>query len=145
MPHKPVVMLVDDDRDLLRLLTMRLSAAGYDVRSVTSGEEALAKLPEYSPDVIVTDLQMDGMDGMTLFDQVHCTRPELPFLVLTAHGTIPDAFDAANRGVFSYLTKPYNSQVLLAHLQRALDSRSAEQQSTDQGSDSQASNTWPCQ
>ena len=77
MPHKPVVMLVDDDRDLLRLLTMRLSAAGYDVRSVTSGEEALAKLPQYSPDVIVTDLQMDGMDGMTLFDHVHRTRPEL--------------------------------------------------------------------
>ena len=145
MPHKPVVMLVDDDRDLLRLLTMRLSAAGYDVRSVTSGEEALEKLPEYSPDVIVTDLQMDGMDGMTLFDRVHRTRPELPFLVLTAHGTIPDAFDAANRGVFSYLTKPYNSQVLLAHLERALDSRSAGQQSTDQDADSQASNTWPCQ
>lgn len=145
MPHKPVVMLVDDDRDLLRLLTMRLSAAGYEVRSVASGEEALAKLPEYSPDVIVTDLQMDGMDGMTLFDHVHRTHPDLPLLVLTAHGTIPDAFDAANRGVFSYLTKPYNSQVLLAHIERALDSRSAGQQSADQGADSQASNTWPCQ
>ena len=120
MSHKPVIMLVDDDRDLLRLLTMRLSAAGYEVRSVTSGEEALAKLPEYSPDVLVTDLQLDGMDGMMLFDQVHRAVPTLPILVLTAHGTIPDAFDAANRGVFSYLTKPFNSQVLLAHLERAL-------------------------
>ena len=118
---KPVVMLVDDDRDLLRLLTMRLSAAGYVVKSVTSGEEALAKLSEFSPDVMVTDLQLDGMDGMTLFDQVHQAHPDLPILVLTAHGTIPDAFDAANRGVFSYLTKPFNSQVLLAHLERALD------------------------
>jgi len=120
MSHKPVIMLVDDDRDLLRLLTMRLSAAGYEVRSVTSGEEALAKLPEYSPDVLVTDLQLDGMDGMALFDQVHRAVPSLPILVLTAHGTIPDAFDAASRGVFSYLTKPFNSQVLLAHLERAL-------------------------
>ena len=118
---KPVVMLVDDDRDLLRLLTMRLSAAGYVVKSVTSGEEALAKLSEFSPDVMVTDLQLDGMDGMALFDQVHQANPDLPILVLTAHGTIPDAFDAANRGVFSYLTKPFNSQVLLAHLERALD------------------------
>jgi two-component system response regulator GlrR len=120
MPDKPVVMLVDDDRDLLRLLTMRLSAAGYQVMSVTSGEEALAKLTEFNPDVMVTDLQLDGMDGMALFDQVHRSRPALPILVLTAHGTIPDAFDAASRGVFSYLTKPFNSQVLLTHLERAL-------------------------
>ncbi len=120
MPHKPLVMLVDDDRDLLRLLTMRLSAAGYVVRSVTSGEEALEKLPEFDPDVMVTDLQLEGMDGMTLFDKVHRVNPSLPILVLTAHGTIPDAFDAANRGVFSYLTKPFNSQVLLSHLERAL-------------------------
>ena len=122
MSHKPVVMLVDDDRDLLRLLTMRLSAAGYVVKSVTSGEQALEKLSDFDPDVMVTDLQLDGMDGMTLFDQVHQANPDLPILVLTAHGTIPDAFDAANRGVFSYLTKPFNSQVLLAHLERALDS-----------------------
>ncbi|MGB5260362.1 MAG: response regulator [Gammaproteobacteria bacterium] len=121
MPDKPVVMLVDDDRDLLRLLTMRLLAAGYEVRSVTSGEEALASLAEVKPDVMVTDLQLEGMDGMMLFDQAHRTHPDLPILVLTAHGTIPDAFDAASRGVFSYLTKPFNSQVLLAHLERALD------------------------
>ena len=113
--------MVDDDRDLLRLLTMRLSAAGYVVKSVTSGEEALGKLPEICPDVMVTDLQLDGMDGMMLFDKAHQIYPDLPILVLTAHGTIPDAFDAANRGVFSYLTKPFNSQVLLAHLERALD------------------------
>ena len=120
MTGKPVVMLVDDDCDLLRLLTMRLSAAGYKVESVTSGEEALEKLSEFGPDVMVTDLQLNGMDGMTLFDKVHAAYPDLPILVLTAHGTIPDAFDAANRGVFSYLTKPFNSQVLLAHLERAL-------------------------
>ena len=122
MRQKPVVMLVDDDRDLLRLLTMRLTAAGYEVRSVTSGEEAMEKLSDIDPDVMVTDLQLDGMDGMTLFDRIHGAHPSLPILVLTAHGTIPDAFDAANRGVFSYLTKPFNSQVLLSHLARALES-----------------------
>jgi len=142
---KPVVMLVDDDRDLLRLLSMRLTAAGYVVAAETSGEEALQRMAQVRPDVMVTDLQMDGMDGMALFDRVHTSYPKLPVLVLTAHGTIPDAFDAANRGVFSYLTKPYNSQVLLAHIERALDSRSAGQPSADQGADSQASNTWPCQ
>jgi two-component system response regulator GlrR len=121
MPHKPVVMLVDDDRDLLRLLSIRLSAAGYEVVAVTSGEEALARLVESRPHVMVTDLQMDGMDGMTLFKHVHDAWPSLPVLILTAHGTIPDAFDAASRGVFSYLTKPFNSRILLSHLERALD------------------------
>jgi two-component system response regulator GlrR len=141
MSDKPVVMLVDDDRDLLRLLTMRLSAAGYEVKSVTSGEEALAKLPEFSPDVMVTDLQLDGMDGMTLFDHIHRADPSLPILVLTAHGTIPDAFDAANRGVFSYLTKPFNSQVLLSHLERALGAGPDGPSATDHEPVSQASST----
>ena len=141
MSHKPVVMLVDDDRDLLRLLTMRLTAAGYEVRSVTSGEEALAKLAEISPDVMVTDLQLDGMDGMTLFDHAHRADPTLPILVLTAHGTIPDAFDAANRGVFSYLTKPFNSQVLLSHLERALGAGADGSSMAVAGPASQASNT----
>lgn len=144
MPHKPVVMLVDDDRDLLRLLSIRLTAAGYDVRAMTSGEEALAQLEQSNPDVIVTDLQMDGMDGMTLFDRVHASRPTLPVLVLTAHGTIPDAFDAANRGVFSYLTKPFNSRVLLSHLERAVDGGNAAGKSAAQES-SHASSTLPSQ
>lgn len=144
MPHKPVVMLVDDDRDLLRLLSIRLTAAGYDVRTMASGEEALEHLEQNNPDVIVTDLQMDGMDGMTLFDQVHASHPTLPVLVLTAHGTIPDAFDAANRGVFSYLTKPFNSRVLLSHLERAVDGGVAAGARAAHGS-SQESNTFPSQ
>lgn len=141
--QKPVVMLVDDDRDLLRLLSMRLSAAGYQVSSVTSGEEALEKLEDRRPDVMVTDLQLDGMDGMTLFKHVHESFPSLPVLVLTAHGTIPDAFDAANRGVFSYLTKPFNSKVLLTHLERALEKGAADATSSSSGpaSDRQANRT----
>jgi two-component system response regulator GlrR len=70
--------------------------------------------------MIITDLKMGGMDGMELYEKVSRQNPELPVLVLTAHGTIPDAFAAASRGVFSYLTKPYNSKVLLDHMERAL-------------------------
>ena len=120
MPDKPRVMLVDDDRDLLRLLSMRLAAAGYSVTAVTSGEEALDKLTQCDPQLMITDLQMEGMDGMSLFEKAHSAYPDMPVLVLTAHGTIPDAFKAASRGVFSYLTKPYNSKVLLEHMERAL-------------------------
>ena len=114
------ILLVDDDRSLLRLLSMRLSAAGYAVATVESGEQALVELPLCRPHLIITDLQMEGMDGMTLFDQVHARNPSLPVLVLTAHGTIPDAVEATSRGVYSYLTKPFNSKVLLEHVARAL-------------------------
>ncbi len=116
----PRVLLVDDDRSLLRLLSMRLMAAGYDVLAVEGGEQALAQLPAFGPDMIITDLKMNGMDGMELYEKVSRQYPELPVLVLTAHGTIPDAFAAASRGVFSYLTKPYSSKVLLDHMERAL-------------------------
>ena len=137
-------MLVDDDRDLLRLLSIRLTAAGYDVTAVSSGEDALELLSQSCPQVMITDLQMAGMDGMTLFDHVHKLVPGLPVLVLTAHGTIPDAFEAANRGIFSYLTKPFNSKVLLTHLERAIVAE-GDTSAACQGDSSQASSTSPCQ
>jgi two-component system response regulator GlrR len=114
------LLLVDDDRSLLRLLSMRLTAAGYEVKTVESGGQALAQLPLFHPHLVITDLQMDGMDGMTLFDNIHGKNPSLPVLVLTAHGTIPDAVEATSRGVFSYLTKPFDSKILLEQVARAL-------------------------
>jgi two-component system response regulator GlrR len=114
------VLLIDDDHSLLRLWSMRLTAAGYVVTAVESAEQALAQIPLLQPHLIITDLQMSGMDGMTLFNQVHSRNPSLPVLILTAHGTIPDAVDATSRGVFSYLTKPFDSKVLLEHVARAL-------------------------
>jgi two-component system response regulator GlrR len=118
--EKNRILLVDDDRSLLRLLSMRLSAVGYSVTAVESGEQALLQLPLYNPHLIITDLQMAGMDGMTLFNQVHARDPLLPVLILTAHGTIPGAVEAIRSGVFSYLTKPYDSKILLEHVARAM-------------------------
>jgi two-component system response regulator GlrR len=118
--NKYRVLLVDDDHSLLRLLTLRLSTAGYEVSAVESGEQALARLSLFRPHLIITDLQMDGMDGLTLFNQVHSRNPSLPVMILTAHGTIPDAVEATSRGVYSYLTKPFDSKTLLEHVGRAL-------------------------
>lgn len=115
------VLIVDDDHSLLRLLSMRLTAAGYDVNAVEGGEQALVQLPLFNPHLIITDLQMEGMDGMTLFNQIHSRNPSLPVVILTAHGTIPDAVEATSRGVFSYLTKPFDSKVLLEQVARALN------------------------
>ncbi len=114
------VMVVDDDPALLRLLSMRLSAVGYEVAAVESGEKAVAQIPTFQPHLLITDLRMDGMDGMTLFDQIHRRSPALPVIILTAHGSIPDAVDATSRGVFGYLTKPFDSKDLLEQVTRAL-------------------------
>src|SRR5256886_9086062 len=111
--ENPAILLVDDDKDLLQLIAMRLSAAGYNVNAVESGEAALAALAVARPQVVVTDLRMQGMDGMALFDAIHRDSPSLPVVILTAHGTIPEAVSATRRGVFSFLTKPFEPKVLL--------------------------------
>ncbi|MGD8616891.1 MAG: response regulator, partial [Gammaproteobacteria bacterium] len=114
------VMVVDDDPALLRLLSMRLSAAGYEVAALESGEKAIAQVAIFQPHLVITDLRMDGMDGMALFDLLHRRSPALPVIILTAHGSIPDAVDATSRGVFGYLTKPFDSKDLLEQVTKAL-------------------------
>jgi two-component system, NtrC family, response regulator GlrR len=114
------VLLVDDDKDLLQLIAMRLSAAGYAVTAVESGEAALAALSVSRPQVVVTDLRMQGMDGMALFDAIHRDSPALPVVILTAHGTIPEAVAATRRGVFSFLTKPFEPKTLLDTVAEAM-------------------------
>lgn len=113
-------LLVDDDTDLLRLMSIRMRSAGYEVSTVESAEKALASLPVLRPDVVITDLQMDGMDGMTLFQSIHEMNPALPVIILTAHGTIPDAVDATKKGVFSYLSKPFDGKELMEQVEKAL-------------------------
>jgi len=98
---------------------MRLMAASFVVETASSGRQALGKLPVYQPHLIITDLRMEGMDGMALFDEVHARYPSLPVIILTAHGTIPDAVDATRKGVFSYLTKPFDSKQLLDNVNAA--------------------------
>jgi len=121
MAHEnPRVLLVDDDKDLLQLIAMRLTAAGYAVTAVESGAAALAALAVSRPQVVVTDLRMQGMDGMALFDAIHRDSPSLPVLILTAHGTIPEAVTATRRGVFSFLTKPFEPKVLLDTVAEAM-------------------------
>jgi two-component system response regulator GlrR len=120
MSRQPRVLLVDDDAGLLRLLSLRVGSAGYQVRSAADGHQALAQLDGFRPDVVVTDLRMHGMDGMALFEAIHARHPTLPVIILTAHGTIPDAVQAAQRGVFGYLTKPFDSQDLLTRIGQAV-------------------------
>ena len=114
------VLLVDDDPDLLRLLSMRLTAAGYRVTAVESAEAALSHLAMERPQLVLSDVQLPGKDGLALFDAIRAKHPSLPVILLTAHGTIPDAVEATSRGVYTYLTKPFNGKALLETIGQAL-------------------------
>ena len=116
----PKILVVDDDADLLELLSIRLTAAGYKVEAVQSAEAALNYLDVSRPQLVISDMQMSGMDGMALFEHIHRNLPTLPVIILTAHGTIPDAVAAVQRGVFGYLAKPFDSKTLLANISQAL-------------------------
>ena len=114
------ILLVDDDPGLLRLLSIRLGAEGYDIVAVESAAEALAALPRFRPDLVITDLRMENMDGIGLLKEIQRQRPGLCVLLLTAHGTIPDAVEATQSGAFGFLTKPIDKDQLLDYVQRAM-------------------------
>ena len=115
------ILLVDDDPDLLKLISLRLTSAGYRVRTADSGETALATIAVERPATVITDLRMPGIDGLQLFEAIHRQHPALPVIILTAHGTIPDAVSATQRGAFGFLTKPFDSQDLLQKVAAALE------------------------
>jgi two-component system, NtrC family, response regulator GlrR len=114
------ILVVDDDPNLLRVVSMRLQKEGYAVTSVDSAEKALAQVAISAPDLVLTDLKMGGMDGMALFEALARQLPGLPVMIMTAHGTVPDAVTATRRGVFGFLPKPFESQQLLTEIERAL-------------------------
>jgi len=114
------ILVVDDDADLLKLLSMRLSGAGYRVTAAESAEQALVKIAMERPQLVLSDVQLPGKDGLALFDAIRVQHPSLPVILLTAHGTIPDAVEATSRGVFTYLTKPFDGKALLDVIANAI-------------------------
>jgi len=114
------ILLVDDDPGLLRLLSIRLRAEKYEVEAVESAHRALAVLNRFEPDLVITDLRMDKMDGIGLLKELQERSPGLRVLIITAHGTIPDAVSATQSGAFGFLTKPIDKAELLDHVERAL-------------------------
>jgi two-component system response regulator GlrR len=117
---KGKILLVDDDPGLLRLISIRLRAEGYDVEAVESAHKALATLNRFSPDLVITDLRMDKMDGIGLLKELQTRSPGLRVVIITAHGTIPDAVVATQSGAFGFLTKPIDKEELLITVEKAL-------------------------
>lgn len=117
---KNKILLVDDDISLLKLLAIRLKTSGYDIQTAKDADLALSRLAIFQPHLVITDLRMGGMDGLSLFDRIHQQYPMLPVILLTAHGTVSGAVEATRKGIFSYLTKPFDSQHLLKEIKQAL-------------------------
>ena len=117
---QPSVLLVDDDESLLRLMTIRLKGEGYAVQSAESGKDALRLLNTQNVDVVLSDLRMPGLDGLSLFEEIMSIGKDIPVILMTAHGTIQDAVEATQRGVFGFLTKPIDHDELRALLKKAV-------------------------
>ena len=120
-PHKAKVLLVDDDASLLKLLAIRIESKGYQVTTCESGLAALQILKSHVFDAVITDLRMDEMDGMALHRQLQSRYPALPVIMMTAHGSIPDAVEATKQGIFAFITKPVDKDELFDSLANAID------------------------
>jgi two-component system response regulator GlrR len=117
------ILVVDDDPNILEVLAMRLESSGFVPAKAKSAEEALQKLKAETYDLVLTDLRMAGMDGMDLLGEVRIMDSDIPVIILTAHGSIPNAVEAMQKGAFSYLTKPFEDKELTIHVERALEKR----------------------
>jgi two-component system response regulator GlrR len=118
--HKARILVVDDDPGLLRLLTIRLRAENYEVEAVENGSLALAAAARFRPDLVISDLRMEPLDGIGLLKELQIRWPGLKVIMLTAHGTIPDAVQATQMGAFGFLTKPVEKLELLEQVRKAL-------------------------
>ena len=117
---KEQILVVDDDEGLLHLLKMRLSAEGFAVTSCTTGHDALVEAKKKMFDLAITDLRLRGEDGLDVTEELLRIHPQLPVIILTAHGSIPNAVEAMQRGAFGYLTKPFDDKELKATIEKAL-------------------------
>jgi two-component system response regulator GlrR len=124
MKRSPHILLVDDDTSLLRLLSLRLETELYEVTCIENAESALKLLVVKRFDLIISDLKMEGMDGLALFGRVQQIYPSLPMIIMTAHGSIPEAVAATQQGVFSFITKPINREEFISSIQLALQQTS---------------------
>src|SRR3954451_17031782 len=123
LPEKKQVLIVDDEPNLRKILSAQLSRDGYDVLTAEDGEQGLSVLREHHIDLVVTDLKMPKVDGMTLLREALREDPELPIVMITAHGTVDTAVEALKLGAFDYLTKPFDKDEVRQIVAKALKTR----------------------
>jgi two-component system response regulator GlrR len=119
-PVQERILVVDDDQNLLHLLKMRLMAMGFSVMTCTTGEDGIAEAQKEVFDLAITDLRLPGQDGLSVLEELLLINPSLPVLMLTAHGSIPNAVEAMRKGAYTYLIKPFDVTELKICIDKAL-------------------------
>ena len=114
------ILLVDDDPSLLRVTEKQLADAGYAVRPVADGPAALAAFEDGGFDLVLSDIQMPGLDGIELLGEIKRRDPSAAVVMITAHGTVERAVSAMRTGADDFLEKPYSRERLLGAVERAL-------------------------
>ncbi|MDD4858411.1 MAG: sigma-54 dependent transcriptional regulator [Candidatus Krumholzibacteria bacterium] len=115
------ILIVDDEKSMCQYLSIMLRKEGYDVKTVHNGKKALQEIKESSLDVVITDIRMEGMDGIELLGAVKETNPSLPVIIMTAYASTKTAIDALNRGAFHYLIKRAKNDEIKMVIRNALD------------------------
>ncbi len=123
LPEKKQVLIVDDEPNLRKILSAQLTRDGYDVMIAEDGEQGLSMLREHHIDMVITDLKMPKVDGMTLLKEALREDPELPVVMITAHGTVDTAVEALKSGAFDYLTKPFDKDEVRQIVAKALKTK----------------------
>jgi DNA-binding NtrC family response regulator len=121
MPQRGRILIVDDEANARAALSEILREEGYATETAADGFKALGKLEEFSPDVILTDLKMPGLDGIAFMDKARAAAPGACFVVMTAFGTVSSAVDAMKKGADNYLLKPLDPDALGAVVERAME------------------------
>ncbi len=115
------ILVVDDDRNLLELIKIRLESAQYEVDSAMNEDDAVEKARNQVFDIAIIDLHLINKSGITLMEEIHAINPEMPVIILTAYGTIESAVESMKKGAYSYLTKPFDARELLLQIEKALE------------------------
>src|SRR6185295_10591538 len=118
------VLVVDDERSMCEAVEAGLTPRGFEVRWETSAEAALATLGGATVDVVLTDINMGGMDGLALCERIVSNRPDVPVIVITAFGSLETAIAAIRAGAYDFITKPVKMDALAVALSRAVQHRS---------------------
>ena len=115
------ILIVDDEPNYLIILSELLREEGYEVFTAQGGEEAISIFHESDLDLIITDMQMPGKDGISLLKSVKSINRDLPVIMITAYGEVEKAVTAMQAGAYTYLTKPFNNQELLVNIEKATE------------------------
>ena len=125
------VWIVDDDRSIRWVLDKSLSKKGLTTQTFENGDDLLNRLTHESPDAIISDIRMPGMNGLDLLSTIQESHPSLPVIIMTAHSDLDSAVASYSRGAFEYLPKPFDIEDAIAITQRALEhSRDTDRDST---------------